>query len=145
MPLIAYEYRVLQQAEPVSESASWAIIALTTTADAFRIKPEVHVGWCPPGTSNPVDPPLVDRSVRFRHTSATLADQVQECQSPASEFIPMSPSKPPRNEQYQSWKEAKRQARERVGTPPPTRREETRRKKSLKHKKRAIEEAAEPA
>jgi len=33
---------------------------------------EVHAGWCPSGTSNPVGLPMVDRSVRFRHTSASL-------------------------------------------------------------------------
>ena len=47
--------------------------ALTTGGKPFKINTEVHVGWCPPGTSNPVDPPLVDRSVRFRHTSAKLS------------------------------------------------------------------------
>ncbi len=44
---------------------------LTLTTKLFRLTTEVHAGWCPPGTSNPVDLPLVDRSVRFRHTSAT--------------------------------------------------------------------------
>src|SRR5712692_3749939 len=44
---------------------------LTRSCKLFRFNSEVHVGWCPPGTSNPVDLPLVDRSVRFRHTSAT--------------------------------------------------------------------------
>ena len=34
---------------------------------------EVHAGWCPPGTSNPAGLPMVDRSVRFRHTSASLS------------------------------------------------------------------------
>jgi hypothetical protein len=33
---------------------------------------EVHAGWCPSGTSNPAVPILSGRSVRFRHTSATL-------------------------------------------------------------------------
>jgi hypothetical protein len=46
------------------------IVALTIRSDSFSIITEVHVGWCPPGTSNPVDLPPVDRSVRFRHTSA---------------------------------------------------------------------------
>ena len=45
-------------------------LALTIGSKSPRINTEVHVGWCPPGTSNPVDLPLVDRSVRFRHTSA---------------------------------------------------------------------------
>jgi hypothetical protein len=47
-------------------------LALTIESKSPRINTEVHVGWCPPGTSNPVDLPLVDRSVRFRHTSAKL-------------------------------------------------------------------------
>ncbi len=38
----------------------------------FRINVEVHVGWCPPRTSNPVGLLLVDRSVRFRLTSASF-------------------------------------------------------------------------
>ena len=46
------------------------VVALTLAGKLFSIGTEVHVGWCPPGTSNPVDLPLVDRSVRFRHTSA---------------------------------------------------------------------------
>jgi len=33
-------------------------------------KTEVHAGWCSPRTSNPVGLPEVDRSVRFRLTSA---------------------------------------------------------------------------
>ena len=45
---------------------------LTMPTKLFNISTEVHVGWCPPGTSNPVDLPLVDRSVRFRHTSAKV-------------------------------------------------------------------------
>lgn len=71
--------------------------------------------------------------------------QRQERQAAARDFIPMSPSKPPKKELYQSWKEAKRRARERAGTPPPTRREESRREKPPKHKKRVSEEASEPA
>jgi hypothetical protein len=55
----------------------------------------------------------------------------------------MSPRKPPKKEPFHGWKEVKRQARERVGTPPPTRREESPRNKPPKHKKRAIEEAQE--
>jgi hypothetical protein len=46
---------------------------LTPRNKVLRIDMEVHVGWCPPGTSNPVDLPLADRSVRFRHTSAKLS------------------------------------------------------------------------
>ncbi len=46
------------------------LTVLTVWKRPLRINSEVHVGWCPPGTSNPVDLPLVDRSVRFRHTSA---------------------------------------------------------------------------
>lgn len=53
----------------------------------------------------------------------------------------MSPRKPPKKEPFHGWKEVKRQARERVGTPPSTRREESPRNKPPKHKKRAIEEA----
>ena len=45
---------------------------LTAENQPHKIITEVHVGWCPPGTSNPVDLPQVDRSVRFRHTSAKL-------------------------------------------------------------------------
>lgn len=57
----------------------------------------------------------------------------------------MSPRKPPKKEPFHAWKEVKRQARERVGTPPPTKREESPRNKPLKHKKRAKEEAEEEA
>jgi hypothetical protein len=38
----------------------------------LRINAEVHAGRCSPRTSNPVGLPLADRSVRLRHTSATL-------------------------------------------------------------------------
>jgi hypothetical protein len=55
----------------------------------------------------------------------------------------MSPSKPPKKESFKGWKEVKRQARERAGTPPPTRREESPRNKPPKHKKRSIEEEKE--
>jgi hypothetical protein len=53
----------------------------------------------------------------------------------------MPPSKPPKKEPFKGWKEVKRQARERVGAPPPTRREEDPRHKPPKHRKREIEEA----
>jgi hypothetical protein len=43
---------------------------LTSSTAAPRINTEVHAGWCSPRTSNPVGPPPVDRSVRFRLTSA---------------------------------------------------------------------------
>ena len=43
---------------------------LTTQSKSFSINVEVHAGWCPSGTSNPVGLPMVGRSVRFRHTSA---------------------------------------------------------------------------
>jgi hypothetical protein len=125
-------------------------LALTIGSKSPRINSEVHVGWCPPGTSNPVDLPLVDRSVRFRHTSARLLGlrsailvSRQECQPAVLEFIPMSPSKLPKKEPFKGWKEVKRQARERAGQPPPTRREENPRKKPPKHKKRALEEGQE--
>ena len=39
-----------------------------------QLAAEVHAGWCPSGTSNPAGLPMVDRSVRFRHTSAILTD-----------------------------------------------------------------------
>ncbi len=55
----------------------------------------------------------------------------------------MSPRKPPKREPFRAWKEVKRQARERIGTPPPTKREETARGKPPKHKKRELEELEE--
>jgi len=55
----------------------------------------------------------------------------------------MSPRKPPKKELFEGWKEVKRQARERIGTPPPTRRDENPRRKLPKHKKREREEAEE--
>jgi hypothetical protein len=55
------------------------------------------------------------------------------------DFIPMSPRKPPKKKPFKGWKEVKRQARERVGMPPPTRREESPRNKPPKHKKRDLE------
>ena len=55
----------------------------------------------------------------------------------------MPPSKPPKKEPFKRWKEVKRQARERVGPPPPTRREEAPRYKLPKHRKREIDESEE--
>ena len=60
--------------------------------------------------------------------------------TPRMDFIPMSPRKPPKKKPFKGWKEVKRLARERVGTPPPTRREEDPRDKPPKHRKRAREE-----
>ena len=43
---------------------------LTLRGELPKIRAEVFMGWCPSKTSNPVDPLMVGRSVRFRHTSA---------------------------------------------------------------------------
>ncbi len=97
----------------------------------FRINGEVHAGWCPPGTSNPVGLPLVDRSVRFRHTSARfflLLAQMARGRKP----------KP-----FRASKEVRRQARIRVGSPPPVRRHESPKRKPPKHKKREIQQGTE--
>jgi|GEM_PF-2381937 hypothetical protein len=51
----------------------------------------------------------------------------------------MSPRKPPKKEPFRAWKEVKRQARERIGTPRPTKREENARGKPPKHRKRELE------
>jgi len=59
----------------------------------------------------------------------------------ATDLYSMSPRKPPKKEPFHAWKEVKRQARERVGSPPPTQREESPLNKPPKHKKRAREEA----
>ena len=74
---------------------------------------------------------------------AAVFAREQECGPTAIEFIPMSPSKPPKKEPFKGWKEVKRQARERAGQPPPTRREESPRNKPPKHKKRELEEVEE--
>jgi len=55
----------------------------------------------------------------------------------------MSPRKPPKREPFSASKEVKRQARERVGSPPPSQRHESRREKPPKHKKRVREEIEE--
>src|SRR5579864_8072366 len=74
---------------------------------------EVHVGWCPPGTSNPTGLPMVDRSVRFRLTSAKAG-------SSTNDMARKQKPKPLR-----AAKEVKRRARLLVGAPPPVRREES--------------------
>jgi len=68
-----------------------------------------------------------------------------ETPSAVKESITVSPRKPPKKEPFHAWKEVKRQARERVGAPPPTRHEESPRNKPPKHKKRLKEEAEEQA
>ena len=68
---------------------------------------------------------MVDRSVRFRHTSATIPV--------------MSPTKPPRAKRFRAEKEVKSRARLAVGTPPAARRYESRKRKSPKHKKREMD------
>ena len=61
----------------------------------------------------------------------------------ATDLFPMSPSRPPRKKPFHAWKEVKRQARKRAGSPPPTKRQESQRNKPPKHKKRVMEEAEE--
>jgi len=77
--------------------------------------------------------------------SLACAPALREDETPgaATEFIPMSPRKPPKKEPFYAWKEVKRQARERVGPPPPTQREESARHKPPKHRKRTRDEAEE--
>jgi hypothetical protein len=55
----------------------------------------------------------------------------------------MSPRKPPKKKLFSASKEIKRQARERVGSPPPTKRQESPRHKPPKHRKRGLEETEE--
>ncbi|PYV12172.1 MAG: hypothetical protein DMG23_01995, partial [Acidobacteria bacterium] len=83
------------------------------------------------GTSNPVGLPLVDRSVRFRHTSAKFILRLRQ----------MARSRKPKP--FRASKEVKRQARLRVGSPPPGRVHETRERKPPKHKKRRLEQESD--
>jgi hypothetical protein len=120
-----------------------AAVRLTPARRLFSINTEVHAGWCPSGTSNPAGLPLVDRSVRFRHTSAKAVRHSRPVEdpvaSPENGAPLMSPRKPPKKEPFRAWKEVKRQARERIGTPRPTKREENARGKPPKHRKRELE------
>ena len=91
---------------------------------------EVHVGWCPPGTSNPTGLPMVDRSVRFRLTSAKA--------SGSFDMASKRKLKP-----FRAAKEVKRRARLLVGAPPPVRREESPKLRPPKHQKRELEKEKE--
>jgi hypothetical protein len=99
--------------------------SLTPPTELHNIMLEVHAGWCPSWASNPAGLPMVDRSVRFRHTSANLFE--------------MSPTKPPKPEPFRAEKEVKRRARLAVGVPPASVRYESPKRKPPKHKKRELD------
>ena len=103
---------------------------LTLRFKSPSINAEVHAGWCPSGTSNPVGLPLVDRSVRFRHTSANSSRAGFRGEG----LRPTMSSR--KRKPFQRTKEVKRQARLRVGSPPPAQPHQDRRKKLPKHRKR---------
>ena len=93
----------------------------------------MHAGWCPSGTSNPAGLPMVDRSVRFRHTSASLI----------AEGYGRSWMSPRKQKPFRAAKEVKRRARREIGSPPPTQRHESRKHKPPKHKKQELQAGEE--
>ena len=97
-----------------------------------------------PELQTPLGLPQVDRSVRFRLTSAILP-VLRNAQTPLAPeprltaLNAMSPRSRRKLKPYRASKEVKRQARLHVGSPPPTRKEELPKKDSQKHKKRELE------